>query len=136
MSRRVAREVAMKLVFAQLFDGGDTYDAVLEKSGIDDTPTEDDLEFSEALVTGIDENSEAIDALINEAAYEWSSDRMSKVDYSILRIAVYEMCYRDDIPVNVSINEAVELAKHFGGEKSPAFINGLLGTIARKTSGE
>ena len=136
MSRKVAREVAMKLAFARLFGCDDTYAEVLEKSGIKDVPSESDIEFAEALLQGINEKSEEIDALINEISYEWSAERMSRVDYSILRIEIYEICYRDDIPDSVSINEAVELAKQFGGDQSPAFINGILGTVVKRLSSE
>lgn len=136
MSRKVAREVAMKLAFARLFGCDDTYAEVLEKSGIKDVPSESDIEFAEALLQGINEKSEEIDALINEISYEWSAERLSRVDYSILRIAIYEICYRDDIPDSVSINEAVELAKQFGGDQSPAFINGILGTVVKRLSSE
>ena len=136
MSRKVAREVAMKLAFARLFGCDDTYAEVLEKSGIKDVPSESDIEFAEALLQGINEKSEEIDALINEISYEWSAERMSRGDYSILRIAIYEICYRDDIPDSVSINEAVELAKQFGGDQSPAFINGILGTVVKRLSSE
>ena len=76
MSRKVAREVAMKLAFARLFGCDDTYAEVLEKSGIKDVPSESDIEFAEALLQGINEKSEEIDALINEISYEWSAERM------------------------------------------------------------
>ncbi len=137
MSRKTAREVAMKLAFAALLGGEDTYDAVLDKSGIAETPTEDDIVFSRALLEGILEHDGEINALIHEIAIGWKLERMPKVDLAILRIAIYEMCYRDDIPCSVSINEAVELAKLFGGDRSSAYINGMLGTLAKRLgSGE
>ncbi len=136
MSRKTAREVAMKLSFARLFGGEDTYAAVLEKSGIKEKPTEDDLAYSDAVLEGIAEHCAAIDERIDELAIGWSLKRMPRVDLSILRVAVYEMLYRPDIPCGVSINEAVELAKHFGGEGSPAYINGMLGTLAKQLDGE
>jgi len=132
MSRKTAREVAMKLAFAELVGGGDTYESVLEKSGIEETPTDEDRAYAQAVLQGIEEKREEIDALLAQHAIGWRVERMPKVDLSILRVAVYEMLYRDDIPTGVSINEAVELAKVFGGEKSSAFINGMLGAIARK----
>ena len=137
MSRKVAREVAMKHAFARLFGGEDTYADILDKSGIKEAPTKDDLSYSEEVLAGIAEHSEEIDSLIAELAIGWSIDRMPKVDLSILRIAIYEMLYRDDIPDSVSINEAVELAKRFGGERSSGYINGMLGTLSkRKENGE
>lgn len=132
MSRKTAREVAMKLAFARLFGGEDTYEAILDKSGISETPTEDDMTYSTEVLAGLDGHLSEIDELISGLAIGWSIERMPRVDLSILRIAVYEMLYRKDIPHSVSINEAVELAKRFGGERSAAYINGMLGTLARK----
>lgn len=71
-----------------------------------------------------------IDKLLNESASGWKTTRMSKVDLAILRLAVYEVKFDDDIPSSAAINEAVELAKRFSGDDSPAFINGILGSIA------
>ncbi|HWS29847.1 MAG TPA: transcription antitermination factor NusB [Clostridia bacterium] len=132
MSRKTAREVAMKLAFAALLGGEDTYDAVLDKSGIDERPTPDDMEYSKAILDGILLHCDEIDALIHELAIGWKLERMPKVDLSILRVAIYEMMYREDIPCSVSINEAVELAKQFGGDRSSAYINGMLGTLAKR----
>jgi N utilization substance protein B len=132
MSRKTAREVAMKLAFAALLGGEDTYDAVLDKSEIDERPTPDDMEYSKAILDGILLHCDEIDELIHELAIGWKLERMPKVDLSILRVAIYEMMYRKDIPCSVSINEAVELAKQFGGDRSSAYINGMLGTLAKR----
>jgi N utilization substance protein B len=132
MSRKIAREVAMKHAFARLFGGEDTYAEILDKSGITETPSQDDLAYSDEVVKGIQEHTEEIDQLIEELAIGWSIGRMPKVDLSILRVAIYEMIYRKDIPESVSINEAVELAKRFGGDSSPAYINGMLGTLSKR----
>ncbi|MBQ2661433.1 MAG: transcription antitermination factor NusB [Clostridia bacterium] len=134
MSRKTAREVAMKLAFARLLGGEDTYENVLEESGINEKPTEDDVAYSDNVLKGIEEHSEEIDQNIERFSIDWRKDRMPKVDFCILRIAVWEMLYCDDIPQKVSINEAVELAKQFGGEHSPSFVNGVLGALA-KTQG-
>lgn len=132
MSRKIAREVAMKDAFARLLGGEDTYADILDKSGITEIPTENDLAYSDEVMKGIQEHTETIDKLIEELAIGWSIDRMPKVDLSILRVAIYEILYRKDIPESVSINEAVELAKRFGGDRSPAYINGMLGTLSKK----
>lgn len=132
MSRKIAREVAMKLAFAKLVGGEDTYEAVLDKSGITEAPTSEDLSYTDEVIAGIEEHKEEIDALIREIAIGWKIERMPKVDLSILRVAIFEMKYREDIPLGVSINEAVELAKEFGGDKSSAYINGMLGTLAKE----
>ena len=136
MSRKVAREVAMKLVFANLAGGEDTYEAVLEKSGIDAEPAPEDVAYANEVISGIQAHVEEIDALIDDIAIGWKIERMPRVDLSILRIAVYEMQYREDIPCSVSINEAVELAKAFGGDKSSAYVNGMLGTLAKRIEKE
>lgn len=73
---------------------------------------------------------EEIDQLINDNTTGWKTGRMNKVDLSILRLAVYEMKFDEDVPVKVAINEAVELAKRFSGDEGPAFVNGVLGKLA------
>lgn len=94
-------------------------------------PGEEDLKYIrekyDEVVASIDE----IDDFINEISDSWKTARMGKVDLNILRLALYEMIYDDDIPTGVAINEAVELAKQYGGEESGSFINGLLGKAAR-----
>ena len=136
MSRKTAREVAMKLAFARLCGGEDTYEAVLDKSGIDEVLTKEDVAFSDEVLAGIENHFAEIDQLISKFAIGWSIERMPRVDISILRVAIYEMVYRKDIPMSVSINEAVELAKRFGGEHSSAYINGMLGTLAKQLEAE
>ena len=131
MSRKTAREVAMKLAFARLFGGEDTYEAILEKSGIEEKPTEDDMNYSDEVLCGIEEHSAELDEKIAELAIGWSVERMPKVDLSILRVALYEMMYMDKIPSSVSINEAVELAKRFDTEDSYTFVNGVLGAAEK-----
>lgn len=78
----------------------------------------------------IKERIDEIDEKINQVAKGWKTERMGKADLAILRLAVYEMLYDEDVPVKVAINEAVELAKKYGGDESPAFVNGILGKIA------
>ncbi|MBY0371612.1 transcription antitermination factor NusB [bacterium] len=91
--------------------------------------------FTRELVVGVVENREAIDSALAQAADNWRKERMPAVDRNILRLGVFELCFRDDIPATVSINEMVELAKHFGSENTPAFVNGVLdrvkGTLQR-----
>lgn len=89
-------------------------------------------EYAFGLIRGVQEHQAAIDERLEGASENWALSRMPIVDRSILRLAVYEMFQREDVPVSVSINEAVELAKAFGGEDdSPRFVNGVLGRIAR-----
>jgi len=89
-------------------------------------------EFIRSSVIGIYENIEQIDLMITEHLIGWKLNRVSKVSLAILRIAVYEMLYCEDIPISVSINEAVELAKTYCGDEDPSYINGVLGAISKK----
>ena len=90
----------------------------------------ENLEYIENKIQKIVEVLEQLDAVINEAAEKWKTTRMGKADLTIIRLAVYEMRYEDDIPVAVAINEAVELAKKFGTDESPKFVNGILAKLA------
>jgi N utilization substance protein B len=86
--------------------------------------------FAEEIVTGVMENLVEIDRKISEQSKNWTVARMSRVDLGILRMATFEFLHRGDIPKNVTINEAIEVAKKFGTEESPAFVNGILDEIA------
>ena len=92
---------------------------------------EDDREYISKKFESIVEHLQEIDDMIGRAAKGWSLSRIGKVELSILRLAVYEMKYDDDIPVGVAIDEAVELSKTFGQESSGSFVNGILATIAK-----
>lgn len=87
--------------------------------------------FALGLLTGIMDNQAGVDARITEKSPNWSLSRMAKIDLCIIRLAAYELLYREDIPRSVTINEAIEIAKKFGSEDSPAFVNGILDEIAR-----
>lgn len=90
----------------------------------------DSLEFAEEIIRGVKAHRVEIDRLISEKSKHWSIARMARVDLSILRMAIFELLFRGDIPRNVTINEAIEVAKKFGSEDSPAFINGILDEVA------
>ncbi len=91
--------------------------------------TERDKEYIENKYKAIAEKVPEIDDLINEKCEGWKTRRMSKADLTILRLAVYEMKWDEDVPVGVAINEAVELAKKFSGEEGPSFVNGVLAKL-------
>jgi N utilization substance protein B len=91
-------------------------------------------EFAKRIFCGIEKNKAKIDDLIEKNIVGWSKDRLSKVAISILRIAIYEMMFEESIPISVSINEAVELAKKYGTPEDAVFVNGVLGTIAKEIS--
>lgn len=134
MNRRKAREYALQMLFQSEFAGkekGITYPEDLlppakEKEGM--------KKFVEDLVTGTTRNIGEIDRVIQETAENWDLNRMAAVDRNILRLAIYEILYRDDIPPAVTINEALEIAKKFSSLESVPFINGLLDKIARGRS--
>jgi len=88
-------------------------------------------EFIDNLVWGVMDNAEKIDSILRPAAPEWPIDQIAIVDLIILRMGIYELLFTSEVPPKVAINEAVELAKAFGGENSSRFINGVLGTIFR-----
>ncbi len=130
MSHTLSREIAMKRLYAETVGGVDTLEDALEQSERDMLSDEDAL-FSDRLYEGVHAHMEEIDEEIGAHAKDWSIGRIAKVDLSILRIAVYELLYERSIPVGATVNEAVELAKEFGGEKSAGFINGVLGSVAK-----
>lgn len=130
MTRKEEREEAFKLVFEAGFHMSEIND-VLEnaRDGRDLEISEDS--FTYRLASKTIENLGEIDAVIGKCSKNWKPDRMAKTSLAILRIAVCEMYYFDDIPDSVSINEAVELAKIYCGEDDPSFINGVLGAVEK-----
>ena len=129
MTRREAREMAFVLLFERSFSEEPVAD-ILE-SAIESRDVQPDA-FARELACGAEEYLVSIDARIAEHSLNWSKERISRVAMAVMRTAVYEMLYVDSIPVSVSINEAVELAKKYGGDEDPAFVNGVLGGIARQ----
>lgn len=136
MKRRELREHIFQLLFRVEFNG---QEEMAEQVGlfVDDMKEETKVnEQDEAYISGkyqkIVEKLPEIDAILDEASKGWKTSRMGKVDLTILRLAVYEMKYDEDIPEKVAINEAVELSKKFGGDESPVFINGVLAKVAGK----
>ena len=124
MTRREEREHIFKLLFLTEFYKEEELEQqeMMYYEGISDAKQEDLTYIRKKYLEQIDEQ-------INEAAKGWRTDRMGKVELTLLRLAVYEMKYDDDIPQGVAINEAVELAKIFGGDTSSAFINGVLAKL-------
>ena len=131
MKRTEAREHIFKLVFGLEFNTADEMPQQLEMYFDQlEEAKEKDREYIQKKAQAVADHIEEIDRLINEHTTGWKTTRMNKVDLTILRLAVYEMKWDDDVPVSVAINEAVELAKRFGGDESPSFINGVLARIA------
>jgi N utilization substance protein B len=126
--RRKARELALMLLYELDFRPGDL-SAVLREFWRDRAAPPDVRAFAEALVRGTAERCAELDGVIQTNAAHWSLARIAPVERNILRLAAYELLYRDDIPERVAINEAIELAKLYGSEESGAFVNGILDQI-------
>ena len=137
MSRTTAREVAMMLQFSSMLGGEDTPERVLEKTEEVGKLDAEDLAYIDEIMQGIQLHAPQIDELVSRYSKDWVIERIARVDLSILRVAIFEMLYREqDVPTGAAINEAVELAKRYGGERSYAFINGILGSVAREMETE
>lgn len=132
MSRRKAREMALQALFQLDFNSTEATDALHLVFGENEKINEKAKEYTLQLVQGTKYHLEEIDKTISEVSSEWKLNRMTGVDRNIARIAVYEMMYsEEELPPNVVINEAVELAKSFGTEESSRFVNGILGSLVK-----
>lgn len=129
MTRHEARELAFVLLFEKTFTEYPVREILKNAGEARDVKSD---AFALSLAEGAEEHLDEIDQLIYAHSHKWSKGRISRVALSIMRLAVYEMRYVEDIPVSVSINEAVELAKKYGGDEDSAFINGVLGGISRE----
>jgi N utilization substance protein B len=133
MSRKSARESAMKLLY-QIELGGSSSEEAIEsfyENYEGKELTSEDKEYINVCVKGTAESVKNIDEQISKHTKEWKINRIAKVELSIMRLAIFEMINRKDIPKSVVVNEAIELAKKFGGENSSSFINGVLGNIIK-----
>lgn len=131
MNRRELRESIFQLLFMTEFNLSEEMaeQKELYLDGIENLQENDQAYIQEKFEKIWDKIPE-IDELLNKASKGWKTSRMGKVDLTILRLASYEVLFDEDVPGKVAINEAVELAKKFGGDESPAFINGVLGKVA------
>jgi N utilization substance protein B len=145
MKRRQAREIAVQCLYQMEMNrvsGRAAVDAILEEARQDnelnlDVSALGEIEgFVLELVEGVASRREEIDRLLQSYLTGWQLERLSRVDRQILRLAAYELLYRDDVPPKAAINEAIELAKHFGTEESGRFVNGVLGRLMREKGGE
>jgi transcription antitermination factor NusB len=126
--RRRSRELAIKVLFHLEFSKDDpalAFDLICNNFGA----AEEIKAFSKELVEGVCAHIKELDELLSKASQHWRLERIAKVDRTILRMALYELLYRDDIPPKVTINEAVDLGKKLSSEESGAFINGILDKI-------
>ncbi|WP_110111274.1 transcription antitermination factor NusB [Bacillus sp. CGMCC 1.16541] len=129
MKRRTAREKALQALFQYDLGQIDPVEAIQNVA-----PQQEMDGFLKQLVLGTVEHKEEIDQMIRTHLEKWTLERVATVDRSILRLAVYEMKYENDIPTNVTLNEAIELAKKFSDEQSSRFINGVLSKVVMELS--
>ncbi len=129
MTRKMAREEAFILIFEKVFSKESVED-VLETAleARDLVPDE----YIKAVFSGVYERVEELDGIISDKAVGWKLDRISKTALSILRLAIFEIKYMEDIPLSVSINEAVEIAKKYATGEDASFINGILSSVAKE----
>ena len=132
MQRSLMREYAFKLVYGleiQKENSEEQVDFFVENNDIKD---EDAIEYIKDIYTGIEKHKEEIDELIsNNLKDNWSLNRISKINLSLIKIAIYEMLYKE-LPYKVAINEVVELAKKYADDSSPVFINGILASVVKE----
>lgn len=129
LGRRETREHAMKLLYQVQIQKDDLDEQIRTYIEEEHIPKSVERDYIESVVRGVTENQAEIDDILSRHAKGWTISRMPKVDLAIMRLSVYEMRFRKDIPVNVSINEAVEMAKKYSGEQSKTFVNGVLGKV-------
>ena len=129
MGRKKARESAFKCIYQLGFDFNLDLDDMLKHNYEEDSNTEEEKEYISELLKGVIANIDVIDEQILTNLKGWSIDRIAKIDLAILRLAIYEIKYIENVPVKVSLNEAVELAKMYGDDTSANFVNGLLAKV-------
>lgn len=130
-TRRRARRVTLETLYE--YDVAEHDPDVILQYRLEDYPMESTgVDFARRLIYGVIEHQEEMDILIARYAPEWPLDQMAVIDRNILRIAIYEFLIDGETPVKVAINEAVELAKTYGSDSAPRFINGVLGTLAEQ----
>ncbi len=130
LKRKEAREIVVGLLFETEFRGDESSTEVFATSAENREIPKD--QYVERAYFGVCENREKIDELIGESSHGWKTHRLTRLSRSILRLATYEMLFEEDIPCNVSINEAIELTKKFDDPKAKAFVNGVLNAVKDK----
>ena len=135
-SRHLSRSLVLQTLFECDLAGTLTSaqaHAVLERNSSEFSLGDSDMVFAEALIEGVLVKQEELDAIIVKAAPQWPMDKIAPIDRNVLRIGLYELLFADrvSVPPKVALNEAIEIAKSFGGEESSRFVNGVLGTVYR-----
>lgn len=133
MSRKKSREKAMEILFGMTISKDSVEEAIETfKDNIEGDINDADLEYITNILHGVEKNKAELDSILSGYLQNWKIERISKVNLAILRIAVYEIEYVDDVPGKVAVNEALEIAKIYSDEKSVSFINGVLDKILKK----
>ncbi len=138
-SRHLARSITLQSLYEWDFSGGKKDPQEVIEKNIEDAKDEiKDKEFIYSLVQGVISNIEELNKIISAAAPEWPLDKITTIDRNVLRIGLYELIYgnKEEVPPKVAINEAIELAKSFGGSSSGRFVNGVLGTVYKEINEE
>ena len=131
MDRRKARKEAFCAIYEYYFNNGEVaVEDIIKREQAERGIEQDD--YLDLVCAGVTSNTEKLDAIIEKYLKGWKMKRISKVSLSILRLAVYEIAFIEEIPVNVSVNEAIELAKLYDDDSAPSFVNGVLGAYVRE----
>lgn len=139
MRRSKLREHIFKMLFSYEFNSDSEMPQQIQlyfEQMDEEEPTEKDMEYIWEKALKVILKAEELDSLLNVHAKGWKTGRMNKVDLSILRLALYEMKWDEEIPESVAINEAVELAKKYSGDEGPSFVNGILAKLAESRKGQ
>jgi N utilization substance protein B len=134
-TRHLVRSVVLQSLYEwDFFNNKEDFVKILERNLKEFAPGIDELEFAWQMSKGIIKHLPEIDEIIKKAAPQWPIDQISIIDRNILRIGLYELLFanKEEVPPKVAINEAIELAKTYGGENSSKFINGVLGTVYKQ----
>lgn len=130
-NRHLSRIISMQSIYEWDFRPELDIKKIIKRN-IENFKEDCDKEFIQEIINGITKNLKQIDRIIGQSAPEWPVEQIAVIDKTILRIAVYELIFKKEVPPKVVINEAVELAKSYGSENSSKFVNGVLGTLFRK----
>ena len=144
MTRANARELAVHLIYGRIFTGEEPeqvvstrlakeyYELLSEENDIySERPSRAQLRYIDAVVSGVANRDEELNAQIQKYSISWDISRISKLTRCVMQLAIYEILYMEDVPVGVAVSEAVRLAKKYDGDDTGAFVNGILGAFAR-----
>lgn len=133
-NRHLARSIAMQALFEWDFRGqpADILPTIMDRDLREFGPGLDETEFAKKIIDEVVGNMKEIDTLIQKYAPQWPIDQITIIDRNVLRIGIYELKFKNEVPPKVAINEAIELAKNFGGPSSGRFVNGVLGAIYKE----